>query len=100
LLIVFISHIIILQLIPDTEVPRYSLYVALFISGAFRALICYSQTILYKGAGKNGSSIAVSAMSAFIKDLKPWAVGVLVMSFVAKYYVRMKFAVVLSLFKS
>lgn len=40
--------------------PRYSVYLALALSGALRALVWDFKTILYGGAGKNGSSVAVS----------------------------------------
>lgn len=46
------------SLFTDMNLPRHVIYVAVALSGALRALVWDFQAILYKGAGKNGSSVA------------------------------------------
>ncbi|CAG7683781.1 unnamed protein product [Allacma fusca] len=47
--------------------PIYMVYVGIFLSGAIRAIIAAFYTILYEGAGKNGSSVAgTSVLSPII----------------------------------
>lgn len=46
------------SLFTDMNLPRHVVYVAVALSGALRALVWDFQIILYKGAGKNGSSVA------------------------------------------
>lgn len=41
------------------DVPKYAIYLGIALSGAMRALMWDFKTILYGGAGKNGSSVAV-----------------------------------------
>ena len=48
------------QLIANLDLPIYMVYATIFLSGAVRAIISSFKTILYEGAGKNGSSVAVS----------------------------------------
>jgi len=47
-----------MPLLPNVNIPFYFIYVVVALSGAIPALYSEFRTILYQGAGKNGSSIA------------------------------------------